>query len=301
MSSKQDDARIRKALRQLKPPSTPAVLDDDMLKTMKKVKVALRRSKPDEREIQRLLEAHTSKAAPVMHTERRMHPPLQFPLSLTSIINVLNTHLYLPTDNRTPLDFLVPLAHRYQSTLGGGSDTTFGNGSADKTNGNMLVTQGVPLGPTVSNSFASIFIKLISDRGGLIGFTPEVDWNYTDQWDANPSWANNIAGTIWFTAYLWLMAFDSSTMKQVSALRWQLWQHSNLVNSQAASSQSGSKTDAFLEFLALPGQPFLASVSLQLIEQNTIPANVPPPPNGDTAVAALSATVPSIWVSGPTN
>ena len=244
MSGKRtDDAQTRKAIKQLKPPSTTAVLDDDMLKTMNKLKVALGRSKRDANEIQQLLDVHTSKAAPVKHTQRR-HPALQFPLSLTPIINILNTNVYLPTDR--PLDILVPPAHRYFETNNGSSNSGFGSGSANTTNGNMLVIQQVPLSSTASNSWATIFIKLISDRGGLIGITPEVDWSYQDQWGAGKDWAGKIAGSIiFFTANVWLSVFEADTLAPVSNQPWELWYNSNPVDRiGVASSHSGSFTGA---------------------------------------------------------
>jgi hypothetical protein len=88
-----DDAVIRKALAQLKPPSATAVLDDDMLKTMNELNAVLRHGKRNASEIQRLLDAHTSKITPVKHTCRH-RPPLQLAPSLTSIISLLNTDLF---------------------------------------------------------------------------------------------------------------------------------------------------------------------------------------------------------------
>jgi hypothetical protein len=294
-----DDAQMRKALAQLKPPSATAVLDDDMLKTMNKLKVAL--GKHDASEIQRLMAEYVSKATPVKHTLQRAHPPFQFPLSLTSIINVLNTNVYLPTDNRTPLDFLVPIAHRYYEVQGGSTMGTPGTG--DKTNGNMLVVQSVDLGSAEASSWVTIFVKLISFRGGPIGITTEVDWIYNDQWGVNLPWANGIAGSINFFANAWLTAYtyplsNNPLMDLVAFQRYQLWQSNNPVNSLATSSQSGTQ-DAFLGFQAIPGQEYLGGVTIEVIESNTVPNNSPPPPAGTfTTHAALNATVPSIWVTG---
>jgi len=161
------------------------------------------------------------------------------------------------------------------------------------------VIQQVPLSSAASNSWAAIFIKLISDRGGLIGITPEVDWIYQDQWGADKDWADKIAGSILFTANVWFSAFEADTLAPVSNQRWQLYQNSNLVNSLAGSSHSDSLKDKLFEINATPGQPYLMGVTIELVESNTIPSNAPPPPKGTfTTHAALNATVPSIWVSG---
>ena len=244
------DVLMRKALAQLKPPSTTAVLDADMLKTMNKLNTVLGRSKREASEIQRLLDAHTSKVTSPKHTHRpafHLSPFFRFPLSPTSIISVVNSDLYLPTDSPSALAILVPPEHRYFDNEIG-TPTVFGSASASKANGVIDAIQSVNLNSAQDSSWAAIFITFGSDRAASISITPEVDWTYFDYRHVDSNWADRTAhldGWINFAANIWLIAFEWNTGTNSwdqlpSPVRFQLWQSSAYVTSQSQSGMSGS-------------------------------------------------------------
>jgi len=305
------DAHLRKALRQLKPPSDAMVLDAETARVSRRLDATLKRGKYTRRAIQGLLGELGSSAPPVMYT----HGGGSSGISLTdsaSIFQLLNG-LYLPTDD---LSFWIPASRRYfDNEISTGA---VGSASAYKTTGRLTTIQSVDLNTSDESTWAAVFIKFNTDLANYgqvsrVTCEPEIDWTFRDFMDSNPVWLDRVAhldGTIHFTARVWLAAWEFNIatgrfdpILPPSARIFQVWEGTWFAASLGASANSGSLRNgaATFQFIVSPARTYAVGALLQLRAwhnlRNAQGGPIPPPQSGDfTSYALFKADVPEMWL-----
>jgi hypothetical protein len=306
------DARLRKALAQLKPPNDVMVLDAQTARVSRRLDATLKRGKYTRRAIQGLLAELGSSTPPVMHTRGGGFSSWISLRDTTSLVQIFNGE-YLPTDDPS---FWVPASRRYfDNEISTGA---VGSASAYKTTGRLTTIQSVDLNASDESTWAAVYIMFSTDLANYgqvsrVTFEPEIDWNFHDYLDSNPVWLDRVAhldGTIHFNANVWLTAYEFNIVTgkfdpipPPSAKIFPVWQSTWYVSSLGASAMSGSLRNgaATFQFIVSPARTYALGASIQLRAwhtlKNTGGGPIPPPQSGDfTAYALFKAEVPEMWL-----
>ncbi len=306
------DARLRKALAQLKPPSDVMVLDAQTARVSRRLDAALKRGTTTRRAIQGLLAELASSAQPVMYTRGGKFSSWTSLKDTSAILQIL-TGQYLPTDDPS---FWVPASRRYfDNEISTGA---VGSASAYKTTGRLTTIQSVDLNASDESTWAGVYIMFSTDLANYgqvsrVTFEPEIDWNFHDYLDSNPMWLDRVAhldGTIHFDARVWLTAYEfnivtgkfdpiSPPSAKIFPVRQSTW----YVSSLGAGAMSGSLQDgaATFQFIVSPARTNALGALIQLRAwhnlHNAQGGPIPPPQSGDfTAYALFKADVPEMWL-----
>jgi len=306
------DARLRRALGQLKPPSDVMVLDAQTARVSRRLDATLKRGKNTRRAIQGLLAELASSAPPMMYTRGGTFSSWISLKDTAAIVQILNGQ-YLPTADPS---FWVPASRRYfDNQISTGA---VGSASAYKTTGRLTTIQSVDLNASDESTSASVYIMFSTDLANYgqvsrVTFEPEIDWSFHDFMDSNPVWLDRVAhldGTIHFEARVWLTAYEFNIVTNMfdpisppSAQIFLVWQSTWYVASLGASAMSGSLRDgaATFQFIVSPARTYALGASIQLRARhnlhNTQGGPIPPPQSGDfTAYALFKADVPEMWL-----
>jgi hypothetical protein len=301
------EARVRKALAQLKPPNDAMLLDAETVKASRKLDAAIKRGKNNKREIQQILKGLSASVPPVMSTRGG-----GFSLGRVSIVELLNG-LYLPTEDPA---FWVPAKRRYfDDEISTGA---VGSASAYKTTGRLTTIQMVDLNANQESTWAGVYIVFNTDianygQVGRVTFEPEIDWTYRDFMDSNSVWLDRVAhldGTIHFTARVWLTAYEFNIatgkfdpISPPSAVSYQVWQSTWYVSSLGSGAMSGSLRGgaATFKFIVSPARTYALGALIELRAshnlRNAEGGPIPKPGSGDlTSYALFKADVPEMWV-----
>jgi hypothetical protein len=303
-------AVLRKAASKLGAPTNDMLLDLDMLKATRNVRLLFGKQRVSQKQITSALASIGKAGMPQQFLDFKFTPSLT--VSQVSSISKALSGIYEPVDT---VDLLVPSYRRYKyPTLTHSSN--FGGGYANNKTGQLQTVQSVNLGATTESTFVAFYGEVDTGgnsfwQSGVITFQAVINWRAYHSFSSNFVWNKRLDGYVWLYSAAWLVmwVYNPSSgqferLPGISSTRIPLYSSTWYVNENGAESGSGTVGQALatLQFtITNPPQIYLVGVACQGTANHNI-RNVdgnPLPASGDDFIVytLTSLDVPYMFVS----